>query len=60
MKLRDFGQLLCLAIIIAIWCTPITISIFTGNWWFIFLYAVWLLPATLFTVLIVTIWDNIK
>ena len=38
-------------ILAAVWLFPIGLCIWKDNWWLIFIYAVWWIPAVIFTVL---------
>lgn len=53
-------MILSLLVIITIWIFPILLSIFTGNWWLVFLYAVWWMPAGFLTGLILILTNLMK
>lgn len=54
--MKDTAQsivLVILFIIIAlIWLFPIGICIYTGDWWLMFLYIVWVIPGSILTLLV--------
>jgi hypothetical protein len=57
--MKKFIYLIILLLIIATWAFPIIISVIKNDYWFILLYFIWWLPASLFTGLLTRISDAI-
>jgi len=51
--MRDFISLMLVCIlgllIIAIWLFPLILCAVTGNWWLMFIYFAWWIPASILT-----------
>lgn len=58
--MKTFIHLIILLLIIATWAFPIIISLMQNDYWLIFLYVIWWVPASLFTGLLTKIADAIK
>jgi len=56
--MRNLISLIILISIVFVWLFPIVISIYKDEYWHIFLYAVWWLPAGIFTGFILKLFDR--
>ena len=56
--MKELAWLFALITIFVIWTFPIIIAFVEHNFWLIFLYFVWWIPAYLISALIISILDN--
>jgi hypothetical protein len=55
MKIKDLLSIIALIFLIGVWMFPVIISFVTWNFWYIFLYIIWWVPATMITGIAVSV-----
>lgn len=58
--MKNLIGVIILLLILTVWLFPCIISFYAENFWLIFLYIVWWLPASILTAFLAIVWDESK
>jgi hypothetical protein len=57
--LLGLSTLIAVVSVFAIWLVPVIIALITGNWYLLFTYAVWWIPAIVLTSIVSVIYEAV-